>query len=33
LVAVLFLSISSFYGALALTKRMHRAVDFRQDKR
>lgn len=33
LVAVLFLSISSFYGALALTKRMHRAVDFRQDNR
>lgn len=33
LVAVLFLSISSFYGAVALTKRMQRAVDFRQDNR
>jgi hypothetical protein len=33
LVAVLFLSISSFYGALALTKRMQRAVDFRPDNR
>lgn len=33
LVAVLFLSIGSFYGALALTKRMHAAVGFRKDDR
>lgn len=33
LVAVLLLSVSSFYGALALTKRMHAAVGFRPEER
>ncbi len=33
LVVVLLLSISSYYGALALTKRMHSAVGFRPEKR
>ena len=33
LVGVLLLSVASFYGALALTKRMHSAVGFRRDDR
>lgn len=33
LIAVLLLSIGSFYGALALTKRMHAAVGFRPEDR
>jgi hypothetical protein len=31
LVGVLLLSVASFYGALALTKRMHSAVGFRRE--